>query len=42
VRYDTGQPLGYVQAVVQMTLRQPDIGEAFGDWLKDYVSRHLA
>jgi UTP--glucose-1-phosphate uridylyltransferase len=39
VRFDTGQPLGYVQAVVQMTLRQNDIGEAFGDWLKDYVSR---
>lgn len=36
-RYDTGVPLGYLQAVVQLACRRPDIGPAFRDWLTDFV-----
>jgi UTP--glucose-1-phosphate uridylyltransferase len=36
-RYDTGDRLGYVKAVVQLALRHPDIGEEFTAWLGEYV-----
>jgi UTP--glucose-1-phosphate uridylyltransferase len=36
-RYDTGLPLGYLQAVVQIAARRPDLGPAFLDWLTNYV-----
>jgi UTP--glucose-1-phosphate uridylyltransferase len=38
-RYDTGDPLEYVKAVVQVGLRHPDVGTDFGAWLRDYVSK---
>ncbi|MCB9673612.1 MAG: UTP--glucose-1-phosphate uridylyltransferase [Alphaproteobacteria bacterium] len=34
VRWDTGQPLEYMQTVVELALEHPEIGEAFGAWLK--------
>jgi UTP--glucose-1-phosphate uridylyltransferase len=37
-RYDTGMPLGYLQAVVQLAVKRPDLGPAFRSWLTDYVS----
>jgi UTP--glucose-1-phosphate uridylyltransferase len=37
-RYDTGNRLEYVKAVVQLASRHPDIGTDFSDWLRDYVS----
>jgi UTP--glucose-1-phosphate uridylyltransferase len=37
-RYDTGEPLGYVRAVVQLAARHPQIGASFAAWLRDYVS----
>jgi UTP--glucose-1-phosphate uridylyltransferase len=42
VRYDTGLPLGYLQAVVQIAMKRPDLGPAFTEWLTDYVreNRH--
>jgi UTP--glucose-1-phosphate uridylyltransferase len=41
-RYDTGMPLGYLQAVVQIALKRPDLGPAFGDWLASYVAAELS
>jgi UTP--glucose-1-phosphate uridylyltransferase len=36
-RYDTGMPLGYLQAVVQIASQREDMGPAFRDWLKTFV-----
>ena len=33
VRFDTGMPLGYLQAVVELACRRPDLGPAFRAWL---------
>jgi UTP--glucose-1-phosphate uridylyltransferase len=35
-RYDTGDRLEYVKAVVQLAVRHPDIGSDFRAWLRDY------
>jgi UTP--glucose-1-phosphate uridylyltransferase len=42
VRYDTGLPLGYLQAVVQIAARRNDLGPAFRTWLADYVKNELS
>jgi UTP--glucose-1-phosphate uridylyltransferase len=36
-RYDTGMPLGYLQAVVQIAVKRPDLGEEFRSWLGEFV-----
>ena len=36
-RYDTGMPLGYLQAVVQLAVKRPDLGEEFRAWLTEFV-----
>jgi UTP--glucose-1-phosphate uridylyltransferase len=36
-RYDTGVPLGYLQAVVQLASARSDIGPAFVEWLTEFV-----
>jgi UTP--glucose-1-phosphate uridylyltransferase len=36
-RYDTGMPLGYLQAVVQIAVQRDDLGPAFRDWLGEFV-----
>jgi len=41
VRYDTGLPLGYLQAVVQVAAGRSDLGPAFRTWLADYVKNEL-
>ena len=41
VRYDTGLPLGYLQAVVQIAVQRPDLGPAFTRWLVDFVDKEL-
>jgi UTP--glucose-1-phosphate uridylyltransferase len=38
-RYDTGDRLEYVKAVVQLAERHPDIGEEFTAWLGEYVRK---
>jgi UTP--glucose-1-phosphate uridylyltransferase len=38
-RYDTGMPLGYLQAVVQLACRRPEIGPTFRQWLTDFVDK---
>jgi UTP--glucose-1-phosphate uridylyltransferase len=35
-RYDTGDRLTYVKAVVQLAVRHPDIGADFRSWLREY------
>jgi UTP--glucose-1-phosphate uridylyltransferase len=35
-RYDTGNGLDYMKAVVQLAVRHPDIGTEFAGWLRDY------
>ncbi|MBI4934854.1 MAG: UTP--glucose-1-phosphate uridylyltransferase [Actinobacteria bacterium] len=34
-RYDTGNPLGWLTAVVELALDDPKIGPAFRDWLQE-------
>jgi len=41
VRYDTGMPLGYLQAVVQLACGREDLGPAFRGWLVDFVGKEL-
>jgi UTP--glucose-1-phosphate uridylyltransferase len=36
-RYDTGMPLGYLQAVVQIAVKRPDLGAEFRQWLTEFV-----
>jgi UTP--glucose-1-phosphate uridylyltransferase len=36
-RYDTGMPLGYLQTVVELAVKRPDLGEEFLAWLTDFV-----
>jgi UTP--glucose-1-phosphate uridylyltransferase len=40
-RYDTGMPLGYLQAVVQLATKRSDLGPAFSQWLIDFVAKDL-
>ena len=40
-RYDTGDRLDYMRAVVQLAGRHPDIGAQFNAWLRDYVRDSL-
>jgi UTP--glucose-1-phosphate uridylyltransferase len=37
-RYDTGMPLGYLQAVVQLAAKRADLGEEFRAWLAEFVA----
>ena len=37
-RYDTGMPLGYLQAVVQLAVKRADLGEEFRTWLEEFVA----
>jgi UTP--glucose-1-phosphate uridylyltransferase len=41
MRYDTGLPLGYLQAVVQLAAKRPDLGPAFTAWLSNYVAHDM-
>lgn len=36
-RYDTGAPLGYLQAVVQLAAEHEGLGEEFRGWLRQFV-----
>ncbi|GAB2946920.1 UTP--glucose-1-phosphate uridylyltransferase GalU [Micromonospora polyrhachis] len=36
-RYDTGMPLGYLQAVVQIACQRDDLGPEFRRWLGEFV-----
>jgi UTP--glucose-1-phosphate uridylyltransferase len=38
-RYDTGDKLAYLKAVVAIAADRPDLGPAFSEWLRDFVSR---
>jgi len=40
-RYDTGIPLGYLQAMVQIAVKRPDIGPVFRQWLHDFAMKEL-
>jgi UTP--glucose-1-phosphate uridylyltransferase len=37
-RYDTGMPLGYLQAVVQLAVKRADLGSEFRSWLEEFVA----
>ena len=37
-RYDTGNRIEYVKAVVQFAERNPEIGKDFSDWLRRHVA----
>jgi UTP--glucose-1-phosphate uridylyltransferase len=37
-RYDTGMPLGYLQAVVQIACKRDDLGAEFRGWLGEFVA----
>ncbi len=36
-RYDTGMPLGYLQAVVELACKRDDLGAEFRSWLGEFV-----
>jgi UTP--glucose-1-phosphate uridylyltransferase len=38
-RYDVGQKIDFLRANVELALDRPDLGPAFGEWLRDYVAR---
>ncbi|MEV6602219.1 UTP--glucose-1-phosphate uridylyltransferase [Actinoplanes sp. NPDC051346] len=40
-RYDTGMPLGYLQAVVQLAAQRSDVGPEFRQWLSEFVATHI-
>jgi UTP--glucose-1-phosphate uridylyltransferase len=37
IRYDTGLPLGYLQAVVQLAVKRSDLGPPLRTWLREFV-----
>ncbi|WP_222192343.1 UTP--glucose-1-phosphate uridylyltransferase [Modestobacter italicus] len=37
-RYDTGDKLDYLKAVVRLAVERADLGPDFGPWLKDFVA----
>ncbi|MDO5745695.1 MAG: UTP--glucose-1-phosphate uridylyltransferase GalU [Micrococcaceae bacterium] len=39
-RYDTGDKLSYLQAVISLASERPDIGPELVPWLKEFVSKH--
>lgn len=41
-RYDCGSKLGYLQATVSLALKHPQVGEAFGQYLKELMSSDCA
>jgi UTP--glucose-1-phosphate uridylyltransferase len=41
-RYDTGMPLGYLQAVVQIACQREDFGAEFRSWLGEFVAAQPA
>jgi UTP--glucose-1-phosphate uridylyltransferase len=40
-RYDTGMPLGYLQATVELACQHGDLGPAFTQWLVEFVQKNL-
>jgi UTP--glucose-1-phosphate uridylyltransferase len=38
IRYDTGMPLGYLQAVVQLAVKRSDVGPPLRAWLQEFVA----
>jgi UTP--glucose-1-phosphate uridylyltransferase len=38
VRYDTGMPLGYLQAVIQLAVKRSDVGPPLRSWLREFVA----
>jgi UTP--glucose-1-phosphate uridylyltransferase len=41
-RFDTGMPLGYLQAVVQIACKRDDLGAEFRQWLGEFVAAGAA
>jgi UTP--glucose-1-phosphate uridylyltransferase len=41
-RFDTGIPLGYLQATVELACEREDVGPAFREWLGAFVASHLS
>jgi UTP-glucose-1-phosphate uridylyltransferase len=37
-RHDTGTPMGWLQTVIELTLKRSDVGTELRDWLKGTVS----
>jgi UTP--glucose-1-phosphate uridylyltransferase len=40
-RYDTGMPLGYLQATVELACQHGDLGAAFTQWLVEFVQKNV-
>jgi UTP--glucose-1-phosphate uridylyltransferase len=38
-RYDTGDRLDYIKAIIQLAVERQDLGEALRPWLRDFVSK---
>ena len=37
-RYDTGDKLDYLKAIVQLASEREDLGDAFRPWLQEFVA----
>jgi UTP--glucose-1-phosphate uridylyltransferase len=42
MRYDTGQPLGYLQTLIRLACQRDDIGLEVRTWLREFVKTELA
>ncbi|MEV6526989.1 UTP--glucose-1-phosphate uridylyltransferase [Longispora sp. NPDC051575] len=42
IRHDTGQPVGYLQALVRLACQREDIGPELRGWLKNFVNTELS
>ena len=40
-RYDTGDRLDYLKAVVQLGLVHPELGHDFGEWLDEFARERM-
>jgi len=40
LRYDTGNPFGWLTALIEIALADPRMGEALHDWLRQIVRRN--
>ena len=38
-RYDTGNLFGYVQCIIDASLRHPEIGDEMSTWLRERVAK---
>jgi UTP--glucose-1-phosphate uridylyltransferase len=41
-RYDTGDRLDYLKAVVRLGVEHPELGKGFGEWVDEFAAERAA